>query len=62
MMIQKDPPFFWEVSCDGCSAGEERIDMDDAPTFQDVVKEIKERDWVVRKNGREWEHLCPECQ
>lgn len=60
-MIERDPPFYWDVSCDGCSSGEERVDSSDAPTFQAVVSRIKEYGWrVVRRDG-EWRYLCPAC-
>ncbi len=60
-MIEKDPPFFWDVSCDQCSSGEERIDTDTAESFLDLVQEIKSRDWRVMKKNGEWHHICPTC-
>lgn len=60
-MIERDPPFFWDVSCDGCAHGEERISTDDADSFRDVVDEIKERGWRVSLISGEWRHFCPDC-
>jgi hypothetical protein len=60
-MIERDPPFFWDVSCDRCSTGEERISTDEAPHFLAVVEQIKSEGWKVKKVGGEWEHYCPEC-
>lgn len=57
-MIEKDPPFFWDVSCDKCSVGEERLEADD---FYDVVKQIKEIGWKIIKKKDEWYHYCPSC-
>lgn len=59
-MIQRDPPFFWDVTCDECGF-EERIDIDTAATFFCVVDHIKGLGWKVFRRAREWTHLCPEC-
>jgi len=59
-MITRDPPFHWDVSCDNCSTGEERIEGDENE-FMDVVAAIKELGWTIRRRDGEWEHLCPDC-
>lgn len=57
-MIERDPPYFFDVSCDTCSAGEERIESQE---FTEVVKEIKDLGWRVRPDSDGWEHTCPDC-
>ena len=58
MSISRDPPFYFDVSCDECSHGEERVEADD---FYEVVGKIKEKGGRVRKSGTDWEHICPHC-
>lgn len=62
MTIERDPPFYWDIYCDhdDCSE-EERISVDEAPEFRDVVKELKSRGWKVVPNNGGWDHLCPTC-
>lgn len=58
-MIERDPPFYFDVSCDTCSTGEMRIEAND---FMEVVRDIKETGWTILKNANgEWEHRCPDC-
>jgi len=62
-MIERDPPFFYDVSCDTCSIGEERIEIDDrdADGFMFTIGFIKAQGWQIRKDDDEWEHVCPAC-
>lgn len=63
MAIERDPPFFWDVSCDECQdLLEPRPDTEDAPTFKDVVAYVKEQGWKVRFRNGAWEHICALCQ
>lgn len=60
-MIEKDPPFFWNVTCDEC--GDDLQPCPDGDlTFAQVVKEIQAADWLVMHTGEGWEHYCPDCK
>ena len=59
-MIEKDPPFFWDVTCDFCSE-DERVSVDVAETFYCLIDHIKELGWRVFKLKGEWQHQCPVC-
>jgi len=45
------------VVCDDC--GEEY--EPDATEFADIVEEIKNQEWTIRKRGQKWEHYCEQC-
>lgn len=57
-MITSDPPFYYDVACDRCSAGETRIDAED---FMEAVDQIKKDGWTIQFKDSEYEHICPEC-
>lgn len=58
-MIQRTGSFF-EVACDRCSIGYERIDTYD---FKKAVHEIQMRGWrVFLSASKRWTHLCPDCK
>ena len=58
-MIKRDPPFHFDVACDGCSDGEVRVV---AIRFRTMVQEIKELGWTIRMSKEdELEHFCPDC-
>lgn len=48
----------WMAVCNGCTFFEELYDT----TWQHVIQWFKDNKWKFRKNGKEWEHYCPECQ
>ena len=57
-MIERDPPFYFDVSCDSCSAGNERVDAED---FMEAVDYIKKQGWTIKYEEGEYVHICPDC-
>lgn len=57
-MIQRERGEFI-CYCDDC--GEELAGgvEDD---FRAFIAEIKAAGWKIRKDGDDWEHICPDCQ
>lgn len=44
--------------CDDCGDHYYGGVIDD---FMEFVKELKENDWHIKKDGNAWAHLCPCC-
>lgn len=46
---------FCDEKCCSFKAEIEEID------FNRLLEVLKERGWMFKKNGWEWEHYCPDC-
>lgn len=59
-MIEQDhfDEDIFEVACDYCS---EDIDIDSGGDWTDMISQIKELGWRMRKVDDEWRHMCPTC-
>jgi hypothetical protein len=60
-MIERDSfdGDIYEVSCDYCS---EDIEIDSGGDWQDMIRDIKEKGWKIKKmNDEDWQHMCPDC-
>jgi hypothetical protein len=59
-MIERDSwdSDIYEVSCDYCS---EDIEIDSGGDWQDMINQLKEEGWQIRKIDEEWHHACLEC-
>ncbi len=60
-MIEKLEFNCWDVYCDRCER-QEYLELTECHTFNDVISEIKERDWFIKKVNGEWEHYCYNCK
>ena len=62
-MFDKDYVFGeTEVSCDGCWYGETLDGFDGQPLpYSEVVEDIKEMGWTIKKEGDNWKHFCLMC-
>jgi hypothetical protein len=49
----------YTVQCDGC--GLEEV-YDDIEYWDEIITNIKNDDWVIRKKDDEWYHYCPDCK
>ena len=47
------------MECDECGHFEE-FDVDG--DFQQMIHEAKEAGWLIRPEGSDWKHVCPECK
>lgn len=54
-MIDKDG-YSYMVICDNCGEGAEVNTWDEALVF------LREEGWQKKKNGKSWNHFCPECK
>ena len=48
--------YFGTASCDHCCIQEE-FDGD----FDEIVRQMKENGWKIRKVDDDWLHFCPAC-
>ena len=49
----------YSVQCDkeGCSFG---IDIEEFD-FNDLLDDLREKNWVLTKVNNHWKHFCPSC-
>jgi len=45
------------VECNNCGETEDF----EAPSWKDLIKDMKDLGWVIFKVGEEWQHLCVNC-
>ena len=48
----------FEIACDSCP---EDIELDTGGDWGDLIKQLKDDGWKIRKEGEEWKHYCPGC-
>jgi len=46
------------AECTECGAEFAGGVMDD---FHAFIADLKEEGWKIRKNGDDWDHVCPDC-
>jgi len=57
-MIERNYPFEnYTAFCDRCSFDK----FFDFSTWNEVIQEMKNDGWRIRKVDGDWEHLCPTC-
>ena len=47
----------YDVNCDHCSYNWQ-FEVED---WGDLMTQMKDDGWTIRKKGEEWEHVCSEC-
>lgn len=57
-MIDRIDEDVFDVFCDGDHCYEKFTVFG---SFDDVLKELKQRDWLTRKERYDWAHYCSDC-
>lgn len=47
------------IECDECPTTTDPFDRDD---FQQMVDTAKADGWLIKQEGGEWTHKCPDCK
>lgn len=57
-MIDKDRHGELTATCNECGTEEHGGTLE----FRAFVDDLKRQGWCIRRDGEEWQHVCPDCQ